>query len=523
MKAIVVMFDTLSRHFLPNYGNDWVHAPNFKRLSDRAVTFDTSYVCSMPCMPARRDWHTGRPNFLHRSWGPLEPFDDSMPKMLSDAGVHTHLTTDHNHYFEDGGLNYHTHYTTWQYWRGQEGDPWIGDLNEPEIPQGAFGKNGIYSEPEVFEDYRKIFPEESEAAMDRLKYLTRQDWVNRGFMDVEENQPQARTFKAGLDFIDKNAAHDNWMLHIETFDPHEPFYSMDRYKDLYREHHDNYDGPFFDWPMYARTGDHPEENKHLRIEYAALVSMCDEYLGKVMDMMDEKGLWEDTMLIVWTDHGFLLGEHDWWGKMSMPMYQEIAHTPLFIWDPRVGAKGERRTSLVQPSIDLAPTLLNFFGLDPTKDMTGKDLSGVIADDTPVRDAAIFGMHGAHVNVTDGRYVYMRAPQSEDNKPLYQYTLMPTHMRSSFAVEDFVDLKVAEPFSFQKGAKTMKIENVTWVARDKQFDTMLWDTEADPKQESALIDPDVEARLKAQMVELMKDADSPLEQFERLNLNQEFSS
>ncbi len=42
-------------------------------------------------------------------------------------------------------------------------------------------------------------------------------------------------------------------------------------------------------------------------------------------------------------------------------------------------------------------------------MTGKDLADVIAKDTPVRDAAIFGMHGAHVNITDGRYVYMRAP------------------------------------------------------------------------------------------------------------------
>ena len=69
MKAIVVMFDTLNRHFLPNYGCDWTHAPNFERLGDRAVTFDNAWVGSMPCMPARRDMHTGRLNFLHRSWG----------------------------------------------------------------------------------------------------------------------------------------------------------------------------------------------------------------------------------------------------------------------------------------------------------------------------------------------------------------------------------------------------------------------------------------------------------------------
>ncbi|MEI6676199.1 MAG: sulfatase, partial [Verrucomicrobiota bacterium] len=50
MKAIMVMFDSLNRNLLPPYGGEWVQAPNFQRLAERAVTFDTSYVCSMPCM-----------------------------------------------------------------------------------------------------------------------------------------------------------------------------------------------------------------------------------------------------------------------------------------------------------------------------------------------------------------------------------------------------------------------------------------------------------------------------------------
>lgn len=97
MRAVMVMFDSLNRHLLQTYGCDWTHTPNFQRLARRAATFDTSYVCSMPCMPARRDLHTGRPNFLHRAWGPVEPFDDSMPQRLREAGVHTHLATDHYH------------------------------------------------------------------------------------------------------------------------------------------------------------------------------------------------------------------------------------------------------------------------------------------------------------------------------------------------------------------------------------------------------------------------------------------
>ena len=137
------------------------------------------------------------------------------------------------------------------------------------------------------------------------------------------------------------------------------------------------------------------------------------------------------MLIVNTDHGFLLGEHGWWAKCVMPFYNEIAHTPLFIWDPTLQAAGERRDSLVQ-TIDLAPTLLDFFGVEIPPDMQGKPLREAIASDAPVREAGLFGMHGGHVNCTDGRYVYMRAPINRENEPLYDYTLMPTHMRERSA-------------------------------------------------------------------------------------------
>ena len=89
-RCVVVMYDTLCRHFMPTYGNEWIKAPNFARLAKKSVQFQNYYVGSMPCMPARREMHTGRHNFLHRVWGPLEPFDDSMPQMLSSRGTMKH-------------------------------------------------------------------------------------------------------------------------------------------------------------------------------------------------------------------------------------------------------------------------------------------------------------------------------------------------------------------------------------------------------------------------------------------------
>ena len=81
------------------YGAAAVRTPHFDRFARRAFAFDTHFVGSLPCMPARRDLHTGRLNFMHRSWEPLEPFDNSFPEMMRGHGIHTHLITDHLHYF----------------------------------------------------------------------------------------------------------------------------------------------------------------------------------------------------------------------------------------------------------------------------------------------------------------------------------------------------------------------------------------------------------------------------------------
>jgi len=255
--------------------------------------------------------------------------------------------------------------------------------------------------------------------------------------------------------------------------------------------------------------------EHVRAEYAALVSMCDEYLGKVLDIMDELDMWDDTMVIVNTDHGFLLGEHDWWAKCVQPFYGEIAHSPLFIWDPRSRICAQHRSALVQ-TIDLAPTLLEFFAVERPPDMQGLPLRETIASDAAVREAALFGLHGGQVNCTDGRYVYMRAPASKDNAPLYEYTLMPTHMREPFDVDELQDTVMVEPFSFTKGCPVMKIAG-RGAASPHLFETALYDLERDPAQQHPLDDPEVEQMMIEHMVRLMQENDAPAEQFERLGL------
>ena len=484
MRCVMVMYDSLNRRLLPPYQPEtFVHAPNFRRLAERSVTFDTSYVCSMPCMPARRDLHTARPNFLHCGWGPIEPFDDSVPAMLTEAGVTTHLDSDHYHYWEDGGATYHNRYGSWRAFRGQEGDPFVGQAAPPDLPDHRNGKG------------------------------RRADWVNRRYITRDEQYPQSQTFASGVEFIERNRDDDHWFLQIETFDPHEPFTTDRRWRDLYPR--DEKGVPLYDWPAYGRRDCSDAELEAVRRNYAALVSKCDASLGDVLDAFDRHGLWGDTMLIVWTDHGFLLGEHGWMAKNAPPLYDEVARTPFFVWDPRSKRAGERRRALVQPSIDLGPTLLRAFGLEPTRDMLGRDLAGVVADDTPVREAAIFGYHGRDVNVTDGRYVYMRQPKTGVDAP--HYTLMPTKMRQW--KHDLDRAGLAEGFSFTKGMPVLKLPQASepTAREDGQPPHLLFDHHDDPAQNAPLDDEAVERRMVDHMVRLMAQCDAPPEQYDRLGV------
>ncbi|CAA9348791.1 MAG: Putative sulfatase, partial [uncultured Microvirga sp.] len=286
MRLVYVLFDSLNRHALQCYGGTAVATPAFDRLAERGVTFDNHYVGSLPCMPARRDLHTGRLNFLHRPWGPLEPFDNSFPEVLRAHGVYSHLITDHYHYFEDGGVGFHGRYSSFEFIRGQEKDKWKG-LAAPPLER----LRGQYH-PLVFDG--RTDPNSN------LPYV-----ISREHITAEEQFPIVQCFRSALEFLDANRTADHWVLHLECFDPHEPFFAAERFRDGLET---GYQGPVLDWLPYGRADLSRPEAEELRANYLALVRMCDDYLGRILDYFDEHDLWRDTALMVSTDHGLLFGE-----------------------------------------------------------------------------------------------------------------------------------------------------------------------------------------------------------------------
>lgn len=499
MKTIFLLFDSLNRSALGCYGGG-IDTPNFDRLAKRSCVFDNHYAGSLPCMPARRDMHTGRLNFMHRSWGPIEPFDDSFAMQMKSADIYSHLISDHYHYFEDGGSTYHTRYSSWEFIRGQESDPYIA-MVEP--PLERFRQK--YHEMQ-FEDTRDGH---------RL-----QGMINRQSVQDEADFPVVKCIDSALAFLAQNHQAKEWFLQMETFDPHEPFTAPAKYQ----SEDTGYSGPILDWPRYRAVEESQEEIAELKANYAALVRFCDDQLGRLLDAFDEYDLWQDTAIILTTDHGFLLGEHKWWAKNRMPFFNEVAHIPLMIYHPDANAKAGKRIKALTQTTDLMPTMLELHGLKPSPYVTGSSTLPLIFETVEtIRDIALFGIFGGAINATDGQYSYFRYPEHMDTDALFEYTLMPMHNRSLFEIRELETATLYRGFSFSKGAPLLKIPALKDAKRSPrqggfaQTETCLYDLQIDPHQHQPFRDAEIETKLMLAMRTELSSHEAPEEIYHRFDL------
>ena len=264
MKTVFVLFNSLNRHLLGAYGGTRFPTPNFDRLAARSRRFDRHYVGSLPCMPARRDMLTGRLSFLHRSWGPLEPFDNAFPELLAQAGIYSHLVTDHYHYWEDGGATYHNRYDSYEFVRGQEGDRWKAMVQPQwERLRELYHANQFSTErrnqqgpghhqPRVH-PRRKGF---SVRAMLRARLRLPRPQPRRGRLAAADWKPSTRTSH----FMRRPASSS----------------------------HSTPAGParFATGRATVASMNFPPECEELRANYYAVVALCDSLLGQLLDYFD---------------------------------------------------------------------------------------------------------------------------------------------------------------------------------------------------------------------------------------------
>jgi arylsulfatase A-like enzyme len=485
VKTLFIVMDSLNRHYLSAYGGSWVKTPNIDRLAARGLVFDNHYCGSLPCMPARREMMTGRLNFLEAPWGPIEPWDDCLPTLLRDAkGTYSHIITDHYHYFHSGGEAYHTLFDSWELERGQEGDRWKARLDLSSRPDRPKGKGD----------------------------LVRSYWANYSSMDpeIDESYSTPRCFMRAIDFLERNHAADNWHLHLEVFDPHEPFDCPKRYLRMYD---DEWAGGHFTWPEYGPVRpevDDAQAVAHIRKCYAGSLSMADFWLGKLLDTMDRYDLWKEVDLIFTTDHGHLLGEHGYWAKNYMFDYQELVHIPMIVC-PRGRSPRSVRVDSMTATIDLMPTILDLHGAAVPDAVHGRSIAPLLHSEGAggrnlLHSALLYGYFGKDINLFDGRYTYCRQPLP--GSVVHHHTAMP---RGFFDFIDRTTLAGAELGRFLTDCHDVPHYRIA-VPSVRHMEAPdfnpIYEVAQDPEQKRPIRDEGLESELAGKMRQLLDAVHAP---------------
>jgi arylsulfatase A-like enzyme len=510
MNVLFISIDSLNRHFLKAYGQPIeldVQTPNIDAFSRRAAIFDRHYAGSLPCMPARREFLAGREEMLWRYWGPMEPFDRPLARVARFAGVTTQLISDHFHYWQFGSHGYYEDYHGWDFIRGNEFDAW--KLHPRDFTANELAKIAIDEEQARGPEFRN-----------RVAYLR-----NVAGFEREEDYFVPQVCVAASDWLERAREIDRWFLYIDCFEVHEPFYIPEPYRSLYSGE-DHSDPRLHYWPVggnihEGRARLDERQLAYLRAQYAGKLTMVDRWLGRVFDQLDEQRLWDDTLVVVTTDHGHFLGEHGWMGKPNCAVYNVIANTPLFIWDPS-GARNGKRVEALTQAVDLYATMLEALGVEaPASD--SRSLMPLLRGATDShREWALYGYWGRTTNITDGRHTLLKTPLpfTEWKRPLiYNYSTEFINIVNASEPPQVHPKAEAGHFIPYAGAPVWRypLERPR-PGRYPEHD-VLYDVLADPSQETDLSQsqPEVGARLTAVMRDLLLARGAPDEQFERLRL------
>ena len=515
MNVLFVSVDSLRKDFLSTYEDsphvvDYaVDTPNLDRFAERATVFDSHYAGSLPCMPARREWLAGVQEFLWRSWGPIEPFDETVPRLAREEGVATNLVTDHYHYFQHGARGYFEDFNAFDFVRGHEYDAWQTAPREPD---------------EEFLDQINAERPESQQFLNRAAYAR-----NVEEFDDYTDFFAAKVFSKASDRIDAADEWDQWFTYVDSFDVHEPFHCPEPYASMYTDE-DPTDVDLPVWPYYGRVdaGQSQLSDRELdfvRSQFAGKVTMVDEQFGKVLDRLDENDLWDETMVVVTSDHGYFLGDHGWVGKNDPPVYDVLANTPLMVWHPNAHRGGER-IDTVTAAVDLYATILEGLGVDVPAETHSRSLLPLLNGETDDhRDWALYGYWGATINVTDGRYTY-HYPNAGDEPPRNHSTMMvnpygwfvPPKVQENAESGRFLPYTDAPVWRYTPSNQTGPEEHLK--VSVQHDDELLYDTDDDPRQTNNIAASNADERdaMYSLLLEAMDALDAPESEYRRLNLD-----
>jgi arylsulfatase A-like enzyme len=407
MNVVLIIVDSLRKDHVGAYGNDWIKTPNLDALAKESLRFDRAYPEAVPSIPARRGIHTGIRTFPFRNWQkwsdddvglwgwqPIPRDQTTLAEILQKEGYYNMFVTDTLHQFRPF-YDFHRGFHAFHWIRGQERD--------------LFRPRSSVSE-ETMERVLIGGPSASHA-----EDIMRQYFANTAHRKSEEDWFSPQVFLKGMEFLEAGKGAQPFFLVVDNYDPHEPWDPPEEYVSLYS---DGYSGPE---PFTSSSGPSDwlteEQLERMRALYAGEVTMMDAWLGRFLDKMEELNLFENTMVMLLSDHGHSFGEHGYAGKVPAAMYPELMDIAFFVRHPNGRMAGES-SDYHASTHDVAPTVLGSLGVEAPEAevMEGQDLTVLLEGGEPEQERSHFSSsYHDRVWSRDDRYALMARNDGSEAK------------------------------------------------------------------------------------------------------------
>lgn len=355
------------------YDDPIAKTPNIDQLAEQSVLFKMHYAQQAVCSPSRTSMLTGlRPDEVkvinqNADFRDTRPDAVTLPQIFKKQG------------YETVGIGKVFHYRP----GFQDPESWSVEL---------------YSTNHGLKKTQYVLPENRTGG--KAAASEKADVRDDAYLE-------GKYTSLAVDFLRKyERTGESFFLTVGYLKPHLPFSAPARYWDMYDrdefepiEHPERPEGApdlaFHDnnetrgYSDVPDRGDGPiplEKKKELRHGYYATVSYIDAQVGKLLETLDELGLRENTIVVLWGDHGFHLGEQTIWAKSNN--YELSARAPLIISAPGVSKAGEKSNAIVE-SLDIYPTLIDLAGIEPDGKLSGKSLKPLLINPNTEWDNVAF--------------------------------------------------------------------------------------------------------------------------------------
>jgi arylsulfatase A-like enzyme len=397
--VVLVIIDSLRKDHVGAYGNGWIQTPNLDALAKESLRFTSAYPESLPTICARRAIHTGMRTWPFRGWRrykgidiglwgwqPIPEGQTHLAEIMKQNGYATLTVTDNLHEYK-ASMNFQQGFDVFDFIRGQTTD-----------------------------SYRPIWtypPEEVGRALGMEAYF-KQYFANVAYRREEEDWFSPQVFTRASEVLEAASKGERFFLVVDNYDPHAPYDAPEEYAALYDEGYDGLE-PFS--PVYGPSNYLTDrELQRMRALYAGEVTMVDRWLGRFLDRMDELDLFENTLLILLSDHGHALGEHGYTGKPHYALWPELTDIPFMIRHPE-GTRGGETSDYYASTHDVAPTILGLLGIEPEQPMDGQDLSVIFDGAEPGERSHFTAGYHNFVWARDREYA-MFSRQDRESPRLY---------------------------------------------------------------------------------------------------------